>query len=259
MINKRVVLITGGAGNMGTATAKKYSDMGDIVVLTDLNEEKGKARESDFRVAGKEVLFLRADISKEAECISLVNKIMEIYGRIDVLCNNAGRMSFCRDFLEMELEEFVGILNINLVAQFTLTKLVAKKMLEAGIQNGVIINTGSTAGYLHDENGLAYSVSKAGVHSLTKCTARELASKGIRVVAIVPGCVNGIMTNSTMNPKDFPELCELHMKNRVLEPEEIANVSYFLSTPAASGINGTMVRVDDGYTSFKMHTTLLKS
>lgn len=257
MLDKRVVIITGGAGNMGTVTARKYTDMGDAVVLVDMDEEKGKARETEFRSAGKEVMFRKVDISSEEECIALVDKVMQTYGRIDVLCNNAGRMSFTRDFLTMTLEEFTGILNVNLVAMFTLSKLVAKKMIEAGIENGVIINTGSTAGYLHDENGLAYSVSKAGVHSLTKCTARELAPKGIRVVAIVPGCVNGFMRNSSMNPKEFPELCELHMRNRVLNPEEIANVSYFLSTPVASGINGTMVRVDDGYTSFKMHTTLL--
>lgn len=257
MLDKRVVIITGGAGNMGTVTARKYTDMGDAVVLVDMDTAKGEARANEFCAAGKDVIFLRADISKEEQCIALVEKVMEVYGRIDVLCNNAGRMSFCRDFLTMDISEFTGILNVNLVAMFTLTKLVAKKMIECGTKNGVIINTGSTAGYLHDENGLAYSVSKAGVHSLTKCTARELAPKGIRVVAIVPGCVNGIMRNSSMNPKDFSELCELHMRNRVLNPEEIANVSYFLSTPEASGINGTMVRVDDGYTSFKMHTMLL--
>lgn len=257
MLDKRVVIITGGAGNMGRALTRKYTDMGDAVVMVDVNEEAGKACETEFRAAGKEVTFLRVNLGKEEECAALVERVMELYGRIDVLCNNAAKLSFTSDFLKMSLAEFKDVMDVNLIAAFTLTKLVAVKMIGNGTKDGVIINTGSIAGILQDDSAIVYSISKAAVHSLTVCTARQLAANGIRVVAIAPGCMNGIMSKSSMNPSDYPELRELHMKNRVLEHEEVAEVSYFLSTPAASGINGTVVRVDDGYTSFKMPTTLL--
>lgn len=257
MIDKRVVIITGATGNMGMVTTRKYTDMGDAVVMADIDEAIGKERETELRAEGREVLFVCTDLSKESDCIALVNKTIEVYGRVDVLCNNAAMISFNNNFLTLSLEEFNKVLSVNLVAQFIMCKLVATKMIETGTKNGVIINTGSIAGIMTDENSIVYPVSKAGVHSLTQCAARELAPKGIRVVAIAPGGVNGKMKHSKMNPKDYPELCEMHMHNRVLDPQEIANVSYFLSTPEASGINGTVVRVDDGYTAFKVPTSLL--
>lgn len=257
MLDKRVIIITGGTGNMGTVTTRKYTDMGDAVVVVDVDEEIGREREAQLCAEGRDVMFQKVDITNEDECIALVEKVAEIYGRIDVLCNNAGRISYYDDFLEMPLSDLNAVLAVNLVGAFTLTKLVAKKMLELDTRDGVIINTGSTSGFMPDENSLAYTVSKAGLHSLTKCTARELAPKGIRVVAIAPAYVKGLMKGGSTDPSLFPELRELLMSNRAIEPQQVANVSYFLSTTQASGINGTIVSVDDGYTCFKMHTTLL--
>lgn len=258
MIDKRVVIITGGTGNMGTVTTRKYTDMGDAVVMVDIDEAIGKEREAELRAEGREVTFIQADITDEAACGNVIEQTVARYGRIDVLCNNAGRISYYDNFLEMPLSDLNAVLGVNLVGAFTLTKLAAKKMLELGTQNGVIINTGSTSGFMPDENSLAYTVSKAGLHSLTKCTARELAPKGIRVVAIAPAYVKGLMKGGSTDPSLYPELRELLMSNRAIEPQQVANVSYFLSTTQASGINGTIVSVDDGYTSFKMHTTLLQ-
>lgn len=242
---------------MGRALTQKYTDMGDAVVMADLDGALGKEREAEFRAAGKEVMFVQADISREEACSALVEQVMDRYGRIDVLCNNAGRISFYNDFTQMPLSDLNAVLDVNVTAAFILTKLAAAKMIALGIK-GVIINTGSISGFLPGDESMAYSISKAAIHSLTVCTARELAAHGIRVVAVAPGNVRGVMKNGTMDPINFPEIKELHMGNRVLEHEEIAEVSYFLSTPAASGINGTIVRVDDGYTSFKMPTSLAK-
>lgn len=257
MTDKRVVVITGGTGNLGLALTRKYTDMGDAVVMADVDEKFGKTCETKLRTEGRNVTFIRVDITRESECAALIEKTVEKYGRLDVLCNNAGRISHYNDFLEMPLSDFNAVLSVNLTGAFLLTKFAAKKMLELKTKNGVIINTGSTSGFMPDENSLAYTVSKAGLHSLTKCTARELANKGIRVVAVAPAYIKGLMKGGSTDPSLYPELCELLMSNRVIEPQQVADVSYFLSTPESSGINGTIVSVDDGYTSFKMHTMLL--
>ena len=256
MIDKRVVIITGATGNLGFVTAKKYASMGDAVVLADIVPEIGAQKERELREQGYEAMFVCTDIGNEGSCRALIEKTVETYGRIDVLCNNAGKLSFNKFFVDMPIEEFRDVLNVNLVGTFILSKLAAGEMLRLGTENGVIINTGSVAGFLPDDCGVVYSASKAAIHNLTSGMARELGEKGIRVVGIAPGCLNGKMRNSSVNPNDYPAIRELQMKNRAIFPEELANVSYFLSTPAASGINGTMVPVDDGYASFKKATSL---
>lgn len=256
MIDKRVVMITGAAGNLGLATVKKYTDKGDAVVMVDVSEEKGRAKEKEFRSEGREVTFFAVDITDEAACRKLVNDVADLYGRIDVLCNNAATICHADSFFAITNEEFMRVLNINLVSQFTLCKLVARKMIDLGTVNGVIINTGSTSGFMGNEDAIVYAVSKAAVHSLTANVARELAPYGIRCCALAPTAMNGIMKGSTMNPADIPEYRELNMSNRVLETCEVANVSYFLSTPEASAIRGSVVKVDDGYTEFKQRTFL---
>lgn len=257
MIDKRVVIITGGAGGIGSACAKKFVQEGDAVVLVDVDEAAGQASAKNYRDGGKEVIFVNVDITNDQECVNLIKTVMDKYGRIDVLHNNAGILGKTKNFLEMEMAEFRKVMDVNLVAAVNLTKLAAKEMI-AGGRGGVIINTSSLASVLPNHEPICYPVSKAAISMLTKATARELGEKGVRVVAVGPGWVRSIVKGGTVeNPFERPEIKELHMSKRVIEPEEVADVVYFLSTPAASGINGTTVMVDDGYTSFKLQTSLV--
>lgn len=258
MTDKRVVVITGGAGGIGEALTAKFAGEGDIVVMVDVDEAVGKEREAAFQAEGKEVIFIKTDISNEDECKTLIKTVIDKYGRIDVLHNNAGVLGKTNNFLEMETSEFRKVLEINLIAAMTLTRLAANEMIKAGIK-GVILNTSSLASKLPNHEPICYPVSKAGISMLTQATARELGAYGIRVVAVAPGWVRSIVKGGTVaNPFEREDVKELHMRGRVIEKEEVANVAYFLSTDAASGVNGTTVMVDDGYTGFKIQTALAK-
>ena len=256
MIDKRVVIITGGAGGIGGALAKKYAAEGDVVVMVDVDPAEGEKRVEEFKAEGKEAAYYNVDIRDEAACKAMVDDVVEKYGRIDVLCNNAGVLGKTHFFVDMPVEEFRNVLEINLIAAMCLTKYVSAVMIDKGIK-GVIINTSSLAHKLPNHEPICYPVSKAGISMLTQATARELGPHGIRVVAVAPGWVRSIVKGGTVeNPFERPEITELHMSGRVVEKEEVANVSYFLSTEAASGVNGTTVMVDNGYTGFKIQTKL---
>lgn len=257
MIDKRVVIITGGVGGIGSALAKKYADMGDVVALVDLDpQNKGEAQAKAFRDAGKTATFYQVDVTDDKACEKLFQDILKEYGRVDVLHNNAGVLGKTNNFLNMEMTEFRKVMDINLNSAVLMTKLFANELIKAN-RTGVVINTSSLAAFLPNHEPICYPISKAAISMLTQATARELAGKGIRVVAIAPGWVRSIVTGGTVaNPFDRPDIKELHMDGRVVEPEEVAEVSYFLSTPAASGINGTTVKVDLGYCGFKLQTSL---
>lgn len=258
MIDQRVVIITGGAGGIGRKVAKKFTDMGDAVALIDMNQEVGEATAKAFRDAGKTASFYKVDITDDQACEKAVQDIVKEYGRIDVLYNNAGVLGKTNNFLKMDMSEFRKVMDINLCAAVQMTKLVANEIIKAG-RTGVVINTSSLAGFLPNHEPICYPVSKAAISMLTQATARELGGKGIRVVAVAPGWVRTIVTGgSVANPFDRPDIKELHMDGRVVEPEEVAEVVYFLSTPASSGINGTTVMVDLGYCGFKLQTSLYK-
>ncbi|MGI6766824.1 MAG: SDR family NAD(P)-dependent oxidoreductase [Lentihominibacter sp.] len=256
MIGKRVVIITGGAGGIGGALATKYASEGDVVVLVDIDPVVGEQRVAEFKAEGKEAMYYNADITDETQCKAMIDSVVEKYGRIDVLHNNAGVLGKTHFFVDMPVEEFRNVLEINMIAAMCLSKYAARVMIEKAIK-GVIINTSSLAGKLPNHEPIGYPVSKAAISMLTQATARELGQYGIRVVAMAPGWVRSIVKGGTVaNPFERADVKELHMRNRVIEKEEVANVAYFLSTGAASGINGTTVMIDDGYTSFKLQTKL---
>lgn len=256
MIDQRVLVVTGGAGGIGRAVAAKFTAEGDAVVLVDVDQQAGDAAAKALCDAGKEAIFCKVDITDDGACEKLIGDVMAKYGRIDVLHNNAGILGKSKDFLEMDMSEFRGVMNVNLVAAVRLTQLAAREMIQAG-RGGVVINTSSLAAYLPNHEPICYPISKAAISMMTQATARELGGKGVRVVAVAPGWVRGIVKGGTVaNPFDRPDIKELHMSGRVVEAEEVANVVYFLSTPAASGINGTTVMVDNGYTGFKIQTGL---
>ncbi len=256
MIDKRVVIITGGAGGIGGALAKKYAAEGDVVVMVDVDPAEGEKRVEEFKAEGKEAAYYNVDIRDEAACKAMIEDVTEKYGRIDVLHNNAGVLGKTHFFVDMPVEEFRNVMEINMIAAMCLSKYAAGVMIDKGIK-GVIINTSSLAHKLPNHEPICYPVSKAAISMLTQATARELGPYGIRVIAIAPGWVRSIVKGGTVeNPFDKPEITELHMSGRVIEKEEVANVAYFLSTDAASGVNGTTVMIDDGYTGFKIQTKL---
>lgn len=237
-----VVIVTDGTKGIGFATAKKFLEKGDKVIILGRHviEESIKALE-----AVGEVTFIQADVSKEDDCRMIVEKTMEKYGRIDVVANVAGVVGERAAFTEIDLKDVEKTIMINLMGTIYLSHYAAKEMVK--VKSGVIVNVGSICGIMANTESIGYHASKGGVRMITQAMARELSPYGIRVVSVAPGWVK-----TGMIDKPIEEIgSRLHMKGRIIMPEEIANAIYLMSLPEASAINGSTVMADDGYASFK--------
>ena len=243
-MNRKVVLITGSSRGIGRSTAIKYAQNNYNVVIN-YNNSYDKARElGDYLVSTYEieVMIVKADVSNEVEVKDMVDKVISKFGNIDVLVNNAS-IAIDSDFISKDSNSFNEILNTNLVGTFLVSKEVSKYMKEN--RSGVIINVSSTNGIdsMYVES-LEYDASKAGVISLTHNLA-EYLKPYVRVNCVCPGWVNTDM-NKDLDSSYIEEENKRIMLNRFAEPEEIANVIYFLATDEASYINNSIIKVDGG-------------
>lgn len=236
----QIVIVTGGTKGIGFATAKKFLSCGDKVVI--LGRHANEATLAELKKEG-EVAFIQADVSVVDDCKHVVSSVMEMYGRIDVLANVAGVVGTRGAFVD--LSDIQNTININLMGTINLSQLAAREMIKQ--RSGVIINVGSIDGFMANTESIGYHASKGGVKMLTQAMARELSPYGIRVLSVAPGWVK-----TGMIDKPIEEIgSRLHMKGRIILPEEIANAIWLMSLPEASAINGTTVMADDGYSSFK--------
>ena len=192
-----------------------------------------------------EVTFVKADVSNIDDCKKVMEIVKDKYGKVDVLANVAGVVGNRGSFLDLDLDDISRTININLMGTINLSQLVAREMVKQN--SGVIINVGSIDGFMANTEAIGYHASKGGVKMLTQAMARELSPYGIRVLSIAPGWVK-----TGMIDKPIEEIgSKLHMKGRIIMPEEIANAIWLMSLPEASAINGSTVMADDGYCSFK--------
>ncbi len=243
-MDKKVVLITGASRGIGASIAKKMASLGYNVVLNYVqSEEKATALKEDLeKKYSIQVLTVKADVSNEDEIKNMVDLVIQQFGHIDCLVNNAG---IAIDSLveEKTVSDFQHILNVNLIGTFLVSREVAKSMLKE--KSGCIINISSTNGIdTMYPYSLDYDASKAGVISLTKNLAKEYAPF-IHVNSIAPGWVNTEM-NKELDADYIKEEEENILLHRFGEPEEIANVVAFLASEDASYINGSVIRVDGG-------------
>lgn len=239
---ERVVIVTGGTRGIGFATAKKFLSCKDRVVI--LGRHAVEENQKLLDELG-ECTFIQADVSKREDCEKVVKAVMDQYGRIDVLANVAGVVGKRVPFLEADLADVQNTININLMGTIFISQLVSREMVKA--HSGVIINVGSICGFMANTESIGYHASKGGVKMLTQAMARELSPYGVRVLSIAPGWVK-----TGMIDKEIEAIgSRLHMKGRIIMPEEIANAIYLMSLPEASAINGTTIMADDGYSSFK--------
>ena len=247
---EKAVLITGGTSGIGLATAKKFLIEGYKVCVVSVDGKAVVETAMKELEALGEVRYLRADVSCEEEAKAAIEQTVKIYGRIDVLCNIAGIVGDLTDPIEADLSEVERIFKINTMGSIYMAVYAARYMKEQG--KGVIINTSSICGFLATNNGLGYHVSKGGINMATKVMAKDWGKYGIRCVAIAPGTVRTKLMDDFKDVPDFEKIAfSYHMKNRVIEPQEIANAVYLLSLDEASAINGSVVMTEDGFCSFK--------
>ncbi len=237
----KVVLITGGSRGIGFATAKLFSDAGAQVVITSKNSVKLA------EAAGKlDCIGIPADVKKIAEVQDVVKKIIEKFGKIDVLVNNAGVFPKIKKLHEISEEEWIEVLDTNLNGPYRFAKEVIPHMQKEG---GVIINVSSDAGLkaYPGFNADAYSASKAALNLLTKTWALQYAQNKIRVNAVCPGVVDTDMTAPFVKTEKDREFVNAdHPIGRMGIPEEVGRSILFLASEDSSWTTGAILAVDGG-------------
>lgn len=238
----KVALITGGASGLGEAAAKLFVTEGAQVVIADLSAKRGAVAEA----LGDAAAEVRADVSQEDDVRAMVAFTLEHFGRIDVLCNNAGVDGDIVPTGEMPSESFDRIVGINLRGVFLGHRYGIPAMLESG--GGSVINTASIAALGAMPGAAGYCASKAGVVALTKVAAVEYAQAGVRANVICPGVIrtpilDGIGEN---NPTLAAAIAAIPM-GRIGQADEIAHLSAFLASDESSYMTGTVLPVDGGY------------
>ncbi|WP_031413632.1 3-oxoacyl-[acyl-carrier-protein] reductase [Brevibacillus laterosporus] len=243
MLEGKVALITGASRGIGRAIALKYAEAGaNIIVNYSGNEAKALETVAEIEKLGREAIMIRANVGNTEEAENMVKEALERFGKIDILVNNAG---ITRDNLLMRMKEseWDEVINVNLKGVFNMTKALTRPMMKQ--RSGSIINITSVVGVLGNAGQANYVAAKAGVIGLTKTTARELASRNIKVNAIAPGFVDTDMTD--VLPEDVKSgiLAQIPF-NRLGSADEISSVALFLASDASSYMTGQTLHVDGG-------------
>lgn len=243
-LEDKVAIITGGADGIGKATAELFAAEGAKVAIWDLNTEKGEALVKQLKAHGYEATFIRVNTSDMTAVEKAADIVMEEYGRIDILLNNAG---ITRDasMKKMTTDQWQQVIDVNLSGVFYCTKAVYPFMLEQGY--GRIISTSSVVALYGNFGQTNYVAAKAGVIGMTKTWAREFGRKGVTVNAIAPGFISTEMVAA------MPEQVLAGMRDKVPvgrlgEPKVIAYAFLFLASDEAAYVNGTVLSVDGGIT-----------
>lgn len=241
IMSENLALVTGGSRGIGKACALHLAQAGYNVVINYAgNEEAAKQTVSELEALGIKAEAVKFDISNHDEAQEAVAKIIEKYGRIDVLVNNAG---ITRDglFMRMSKENWDAVINTNLTGAFNVTQPVIKVMMKQ--RSGAIVNMASIVGIYGNAGQANYAAAKAGLIGFTKSLAKELASRNIRVNAVAPGFVQTDMTKSL----DSAQISEHIPLKRLGDADDIAGAVKFLAVDATY-VTGQVLQVDGGLT-----------
>ncbi|RHW37666.1 3-oxoacyl-ACP reductase FabG [Lysinibacillus yapensis] len=241
-LQDKVAIITGGANGIGKAACELFLKQGAKVVIADYDQSSGRELENTLKADGKDAMFIQLDVSDGDSVQQMVKGVLEHYGKIDILINNAGTTKDAM-LVKMTAEDFDRVIDVNLKGVFNCTQAIVPHMIANGY--GKVINTSSVSGVYGNIGQTNYSATKAAVIGMTKTWAKELGRKGINVNAVAPG-----FTKTAMVEK-MPEKVIQHMESivslpRLGEVEDIANAYLFLASDESSYITGHVLHVDGG-------------
>lgn len=243
LLNGKIALVTGGTRGIGKGICQKFAQEGATVVFTYLSsEEKAHAFVKELSANGVEAMAVKSDASNSEQTEQLINQIVEKYGRLDVVVNNAG---ITRDNLLMRMkeEDWDAVIDTNLKSVFNVTKAIQRIMLKQ--RSGSIINISSIVGVQGNAGQSNYAASKAGIIGFTKSIAKELGSRNIRCNAITPGFIETEMTD-VLDEKVVEEWHKSIPLKRGGTSEDVANAAVFLASDMSSYVTGQVLSVCGG-------------
>ena len=244
----QVALVTGAANGIGRATAQAFASAGLKVVVSDVDVTGGEQTVDLIRQAGGEALFVRCDVSRDAEVQVLMASVIEAYGRLDYAFNNAGIEIEKGRLNEGSEAEFDAIMGVNVKGVWLCMKYQLPVMLKQGA--GAIVNTASVAGLMAAPKMSIYCASKHAVLGLTRSAAVEYARKNIRINAVCPGVIDTEMYRRAheADPKKADFAAAMHPVGRIGKAEEVAAAVLYLCSDAAAFVTGVALPVDGGAT-----------
>jgi 3-oxoacyl-[acyl-carrier protein] reductase len=235
-------IITGGARGIGKAIAQRLAREGMNIVISDIMGEEAGKTAHEIEKTGVRALAVTTDVSKSHDAEELIKQTMAAFGSVDILVNNAG---ITRDNLSIRMGEsdWDLVMNINLKGTFLCSQFAAKEMMKKRF--GRIVNLASVSGILGTAGQANYAASKAGIIALSKSMARELGGRNITVNAVAPGFILTEMTEKLPENVKEAYIAQIALK-RAGTPEDVAEAVYFLASPAAQYITGTVLNVSGG-------------
>ena len=244
----QVAMVTGAASGIGRGIAIALAQMGAAVAVLDIDEQGGTETASEIGKQGGKAIFVRCDVRSSGDCAEATRKTIERFGKISILCNNAG-VIVRKDISELREDEWDLSLDVTLKGVYLLSKEVVPHMARNG--GGSIINTGSGWSLEGGPRAAAYCAAKAGVLNLTRAMAIDHGKNGIRVNCVCPGDVDTPMLRSECaqlggEPIQFMAEAANRPLRRVGAPSDVANAVLFLASNMSAWITGTALVVDGG-------------
>jgi 3-oxoacyl-[acyl-carrier protein] reductase len=246
MLNKKRALITGGTSGIGKEIAKYFASHGADVAIFGTNKERGEETLKELQKhavnADQKFRLELVDVAQSAPVEQSITKILEEWGGVDILINNAG---ITRDSLlvRMSEEDWDKVIEVNLKSVFNTCKVVARAMMKA--RQGKIINVTSVVGLTGNAGQVNYAASKSGMIGFTKSLAKELASRGISVNCIAPGFIQTPMTDALSDKQREAILADIPF-SRMGNPIDIAKAALFLGSDLSDYVTGQVITVDGG-------------
>ena len=241
-LSNKIAIVTGASRGIGSTIAHNLSKAGAKIALISRNIDALKSVEAEIKSNDGDAISIAADVSNLESFTDAVNQVVEMWGTVDILINNAG---ITRDNIIMRLkeEDWDAVIDINLKGCFNGIKAVTRPMMKA--RCGRIINITSVIGLMGNAGQSNYAASKAGILGLTKSIAKELGSRNITVNAIAPGYIQTEMTDN-LDETSKDNLMKSIPLQRLGQPQEIANLVCFLASDEAAYITGQTLNVDGG-------------
>ncbi len=252
-MEKKVAIVTGAANGIGQATALKFVREGYVAAIIDISPALSKT-EDMIREMGGECIACVGDVQDEQAMVAFIQTVLDTYGKIDVLNNNAG-IVVVKPLEDTKYEEFERVAKVNIGGTFVLTKAVLPAMKKQ--KKGSIVNLGSISGHVGQTEHAIYGATKGAIIAFTRAVAWEVADYNIRVNSVSPGSVDtpmlrsDIQLESTRTGMPFDEVKKLREAEQAFkrwaDPSEIAEAIYFLASDGASFVTGTDLLVDCGW------------